>query len=63
MYEELIKYLRVCAGDGDNVLCRGCPFDGRHDIMCLDGLMLAAADAIESLTATNSAEDNGASVS
>ena len=59
MYEELIKYLRVCAGDEDNVLCRGCPFDGRHDIMCLDGLMLAAADAIESLTVTKEEQVDG----
>lgn len=51
MYEELSKYLRVCAREEDVNYCSGCPFNGCSDATCLDKLMEAAADAIDKLTA------------
>lgn len=53
-YYELIKYLRVCSSESEDAdCCFGCPFNGRHDSICLDMLMVAAADAIEKLTDEN----------
>lgn len=51
MYEDLIKYLRVCAREEDVNYCRGCPFNSCKDATCMDKLMEAAADSIEALTA------------
>lgn len=57
MYEKLIKYLRVCSSEAEDIdCCCGCPFNGRHDSICLDMLMGAAADAIEKLTGENEVE-------
>lgn len=49
MYEELIKSLRICGGDAS---CKDCPYWGTESscgCMCLDCLMVKAADAIEGL--------------
>ena len=51
MYEELVKALRCCSDDDDNIPCKSCPrYEKCTSDRNMNSLFQEAADAIEELS-------------